>query len=94
MSKPFLPSERPRPRIGESHSERAIFAAVKAAIDPQMRGAEKIAKQRFPGDEVTPLYFRSASVPADTAAGNWASALAPDMVADFQGLLQPSQRCD
>lgn len=81
-NRPFLPSDR-KPGLV---FERAILASVKAAIDPEMRGAEAVARKLWPHDPGPPLLLRAAVSPTSTTT---AAALALDSATDFVGSLQP-----
>lgn len=82
--RPFLPTDRPG-----VHIERAMLASMRAVANGEQRGAVKIAAQAWPGDTITPAILKAASAPADTLTPGWAKELAPNLIGDFIGSLQP-----
>jgi len=81
-----LKPDYPRPGV---HIERAMIASMRAVLNGEERSAEKIARQTWAGDEITPAILKAASAPADTVTTGWAKELAPTLVGDFIGSLQP-----
>jgi hypothetical protein len=82
-NRPFLPSDRKPGQV----FERATLAAVRAAIDPEKLGAERIAKKLWPADTDTQMVLRAAVNPSDTAN---AASLSINTAGDFVASLVPS----
>jgi hypothetical protein len=53
-------------------------------------GAEKVAAERWPDDQVTLAITKAATSPASLTTSGWASQLATTAVADFVGSLGPA----
>ena len=66
--------------------ERACLASIKASIDVEQPGAERVAKTLWPGDSETQMVLRAAVSPTDTTSG---AAFALNTAVDFIGSLQP-----
>jgi hypothetical protein len=89
--KPLLPPSDIARRPGGLAVARAAYASMLATVDPQMRGAEKIARERWPSDRNAPLLFeqRATINPASTDTSAWAGTLAADLAGEFIASLQP-----